>query len=152
VSPVLETSYSIDIVIPAYNEEARLAPTMDRVLDFVRQQAWDAEVIVVDGASRDHTADIVRCYAENNGIVRPLQVPENRDKGYCVRQGMMNAQGRFILFTDADLSSPIEEAPKLLEAPEDGADIAIGSRRMPGLPATALISCCTAPRIACNKK
>jgi glycosyltransferase involved in cell wall biosynthesis len=126
----LNTSYRISIVIPAYNEAPRLGPTLDRVLDFVRKQGWDAEVIVVDDGSRDGTADIVRGYAQNNEIVRLLQNPGNRGKGYSVRNGVMNANGRIILFTDADLSSPIEEAPKLLEVIESGADVAIGSRWM----------------------
>ena len=126
----LNTSYRISIVIPAYNEAPRLGPTLDRVLDFVRKQGWDAEVIVVDDGSRDGTADIVRGYAKNNEIVRLLQNPGNRGKGYSVRNGVMNANGRIILFTDADLSSPIEEAPKLLEVIESGADVAIGSRWM----------------------
>jgi dolichyl-phosphate beta-glucosyltransferase len=126
----LNTSYRISIVIPAYNEAPRLGPTLDRVLDFVRKQGWDAEVIVVDDGSRDGTADIVRGYAKNNEIVRLLQNPGNRGKGYSVRNGVMNANGQIILFTDADLSSPIEEAPKLLEVIESGADVAIGSRWM----------------------
>jgi glycosyltransferase involved in cell wall biosynthesis len=130
VKPILDTSYSISIVIPAYNEELRLGPTLNRVSNFVRQQAWDAEVIVVDDGSRDRTADIVREYAQSDGVVRLLQNPGNRGKGYSVRNGVVNARGRIILFTDADLSSPIEEAPKLLEALENGADIAIGSRWM----------------------
>jgi dolichyl-phosphate beta-glucosyltransferase len=130
VKSTLDTSYNISIVIPAYNEELRLGPTLNRVLDFVRLQAWDAEVIVVDDGSRDDTADIVREYAQSNGIVRLVQNPGNRGKGYSVRNGVLNARGRIILFTDADLSSPIEEASKLLEGLEAGADIAIGSRWM----------------------
>jgi len=130
VKPILDTSYSISIVIPAYNEELRLGPTLNRVSIFVRQQAWDAEVIVVDDGSHDRTADIVREYAQSDGVVRLLQNPGNRGKGYSVRNGVLNARGRIILFTDADLSSPLEEAPKLLEALENGADIAIGSRWM----------------------
>src|ERR1035438_73358 len=73
---------------------------------------------------------MVRDYAKNHGIVRLPEMPQNRGKGYCVRNGVMNAQGRIILFTDADLSSPMEEALKLLERLEAGADIAIGSRWM----------------------
>ena len=126
----MDTSCNISIVIPAYNEEARLGPTLNRVLNFIRLQAWDAEVIVVDDGSRDRTADLVRKYAESDGTIRLVQNPGNRGKGYSVRNGMLNARGRVILFTDADLSSPIEEAPKLLEALEAGADIAIGSRWM----------------------
>jgi dolichyl-phosphate beta-glucosyltransferase len=126
----LETSCDISIVIPAYNEESRLSPTLDRVLNFVRQRVWDAEVIVVDDGSRDRTTDIVRDYAQSDGIVRLIQNPGNRGKGYSVRSGVLNARGKIVLFSDADLSSPIEEAPKLLEALENGADIAIGSRWM----------------------
>jgi glycosyltransferase involved in cell wall biosynthesis len=126
----LNTPYSISIVIPAYNEGARLAATMDRILNFIEQEGWDAEVIVVNDGSSDNTADIVRQYAQKNEIVRLVQNPGNRGKGYSVRNGVMNANGRIILFTDADLSSPIEEAPKLLEAIHSGADVAIGSRWM----------------------
>ncbi len=125
---VLNPSHGITIVIPAYNEAKRLGPTLDRVLDFVRQQAWDAEVIVVDDGSRDGTADLVKAYARKNEIVRLVQNPGNRGKGYSVRNGVLNAQGTIVLFTDADLSSPIEEAPKLLDALNAGADLAIGSR------------------------
>ena len=126
----MNTPSDISIVIPAYNEGARLRPTLERVLNFVRQQAWDAEVIVVDDGSTDNTADIVREYEQSSAIVRLVQNPGNRGKGYSVRSGVMNARGRIILFTDADLSSPIEEAPKLLSEIEAGADVAIGSRWM----------------------
>lgn len=111
---VLKNSCGISIVIPAYNESARLGPTLDRVLDFVRQLAWDAEVIVDDG-SRDRTAGLVRDCARVNPIVQLVQNPGNRGKGYSVRHGVLHAQGAIVLFTDADLSSPIEEAPKLFD-------------------------------------
>lgn len=116
------------IVIPAYNEEERLAPTLDRVLTFAHAHHWNAEIIVVNDGSRDRTAEIVRSYERNTGIVRLLENPGNRGKGYSVRHGVLSAAGEFVLFTDADMSSPIEEAPKLLQALADGADIAIGSR------------------------
>jgi glycosyltransferase involved in cell wall biosynthesis len=118
------------IVIPAYNESARLGGTLERVLAFVRQRNWDVEIIVVNDGSSDDTAEIVRRYARKNEILRLLENPGNRGKGYSVRNGVLHARGAIVLFTDADLSSPIEEAPKLLEALEDGADIAIGSRWM----------------------
>ena len=119
---------NISIVIPAYNEEERLGTTLDRILAFVRSSRWNAEVLVVNDGSRDQTAEIVRSYTQNTGIVRLLENPGNRGKGYSVRNGVLNATGEFVLFTDADMSSPIEEAPKLLEALARGADIAIGSR------------------------
>jgi dolichyl-phosphate beta-glucosyltransferase len=116
------------IVIPAYNEETRLGATLERILAYVRQQGWDAEVIVVNDGSRDNTAGLVREFAEKNPIVRLVENPGNRGKGYSVRHGMLKARGDVVVFSDADLSSPIEEMPKLLDALSQGADIAIGSR------------------------
>jgi dolichyl-phosphate beta-glucosyltransferase len=122
----LEPIYSI--VIPAYNEGARLGATLEKVLAYVRSQQWNAEVIVVNDGSHDNTADIVRSFAEKDAALRLVENPGNRGKGYSVRNGMLNARGRIVLFSDADLSSPIEEAPKLFAALDAGADIAIGSR------------------------
>jgi len=116
------------IVIPAYNEETRLGATLERILAYVRQQGWDAEILVVNDGSRDRTADLVRGSAEKNPIVRLVENPGNRGKGYSVRHGMLKARGDVVVFSDADLSSPIEEMPKLLDALAQGADIAIGSR------------------------
>jgi len=120
------------IVIPAYNESERLGATLDKVLAYLRQQEWDAEVIVVNDGSRDNTAEIVREFARQNPrqnpTVRLVENPGNRGKGYSVRNGILNSRGDVVLFTDADLSSPIEEMPKLLAALASGADIAIGSR------------------------
>jgi dolichyl-phosphate beta-glucosyltransferase len=121
-----DLTYSI--VIPAYNEGQRLGATLEKVLAYVRQQGWDAEVIVVSDGSRDNTTDIVREYAKTNPNLRLLENPGNRGKGFSVRSGILGARGDIILFTDADLSSPIEEMPKLLDALSSGADIAIGSR------------------------
>jgi glycosyltransferase involved in cell wall biosynthesis len=115
-------------VIPAYNESARLGSTLEEVLAYVQKQGWDAEVIVVNDGSRDNTAEIVRAIAAKNPALRLVENPGNHGKGYSVRNGMLNARGRIVLFSDADLSSPIEEAPKLFQALEAGADIAIGSR------------------------
>jgi dolichyl-phosphate beta-glucosyltransferase len=116
------------IVIPAYNEGKRLAPTLEKVLDYVRQQAWDAEIIVVNDGSTDNTAALVQSFAASNPHLRLVENPGNRGKGYSVRHGMLKAQGDVIVFSDADLSSPIDEMPKLLHAINGGADIAIGSR------------------------
>jgi len=116
------------LVIPAYNEGARLAPTLERVLGYIARHECDAEVIVVNDGSRDNTADLVRSFAQNHPGLRLVENPGNRGKGYSVRNGVLHARGRVVLFTDADLSSPIEEVPKLLQALAAGADIAIGSR------------------------
>jgi glycosyltransferase involved in cell wall biosynthesis len=116
------------IIIPAYNEGTRLGTTLDRVLAYLRAQGWDAEVIVVNDGSRDSTADLVRGYARKHPCLRLLENPGNHGKGYSVRNGMLNASGDILLFSDADLSSPIEEAPKLFAALQAGAEVAIGSR------------------------
>lgn len=120
------TTYSI--IIPAYNEGQRLAATLDKVLAYIARQGWTAEVIVVNDGSRDETAGLAREFARRNPVVRLLENPGNRGKGYSVRNGMLHARGDVLLFTDADLSSPIHEAEKLLGAIAGGADAAIGSR------------------------
>jgi dolichyl-phosphate beta-glucosyltransferase len=116
------------IVIPAYNEAARVGATLEKVLAYTTEQGWDAEIIVVNDGSSDNTTEIVHSYAEKNPRLQLLENPGNRGKGYSVRNGMLHAQGEILLFSDADLSSPIEEAEKLFSALENGADIAIGSR------------------------
>jgi len=124
----LKLSPRYSIVIPAYNESTRLGATLEKVLAYVHTHEWDAEVIVVNDGSRDNTADIVRTFARKYPALRLVENPGNRGKGYSVRNGMLNARGRILLFSDADLSSPIEEVPKLLKALDEGADVAIGSR------------------------
>src|SRR5579859_1144421 len=116
------------IIIPAYNECDRLAASLDAILRFVAEQRWQAEVLVVNDGSRDRTAEIVLEYARRDARVHLLENPGNRGKGYSVRNGMKQARGDLLLFTDADLSSPITEAKKLFAALEAGADVAIGSR------------------------
>ena len=116
------------LIIPAYNESARISASLEKVLDYVRQQGWSAEVLVVNDGSRDDTAEVVRRFAAEHSSVRLIENPGNRGKGYSVRNGVLHATADVILFSDADLSSPIEEAPKLLDALRQGADVAIGSR------------------------
>jgi dolichyl-phosphate beta-glucosyltransferase len=116
------------IILPAYNESARTAGTLDKILAHAAQRSWSVEVIVVNDGSSDNTAAIVREYASKHAVLRLLENPGNRGKGYSVRNGMLHARGDILLFSDADLSSPIEEADKLFAAIAQGADIAIGSR------------------------
>ena len=125
-TPLQTPTYSI--VIPAYNEGARLGDTLEKVLAYVARHLSDTEILVVNDGSRDNTAEIVNRFAEKNPALRLIENPGNRGKGYSVRNGMLNARGRVLIFSDADLSSPIEEVTKLLQALNDGADIAIGSR------------------------
>ena len=116
------------IVIPAFNERARIPATMRSVVECVRVRGWSAEVIVVNDGSTDETAALVREFAAYSPEVRLLENPTNRGKGYSVRSGILHALGDVVMFTDADLSSPIEEAQRLFDAIAAGADIAIGSR------------------------
>lgn len=116
------------IVLPAYNEAVRIGVTIDSILAYIRQRGWNAEIIVVNDGSTDDTATIVRSHAQNNPALRLVENPGNRGKGYSVRNGVLRARGEVILFSDADLSSPIAEAEKLFCAISQGADIAIGSR------------------------
>ena len=116
------------IVIPAFNESARILATLEAVVACVRQRGWDAEVLVVNDGSTDGTSRLVLEFARTAMEVRLLENPGNRGKGYSVRSGLLEASGGVVMFTDADMSAPIEEAEQLFAAIERGADIAIGSR------------------------
>jgi glycosyltransferase involved in cell wall biosynthesis len=120
----------LSIVIPAYNESARIEKTLERVMSCVAEQGWDAEVLVVDDGSKDDTASVVKRWMERHPRLHLVQNPGNRGKGYSVRNGLLQAAGDVVMFTDADLSAPMEEAERLLAAIADGADVAIGSRWM----------------------
>jgi glycosyltransferase involved in cell wall biosynthesis len=123
---------SISVVIPAYNEEARLPKTLERVVAYLDAQDFDfREIVVVDDGSSDATVALAERFAAANAGVRVLQNEVNRGKGYSVRSGMMAAAGEWILFTDADLSAPIEQLAILMQAVDsEGADIVIGSRAL----------------------
>ena len=119
---------SYSIVLPAYNESARIRATIEKIIAYGKQRGWRAEVIVVNDGSSDDTAAIVREMAVQHAGLQLLENPGNRGKGYSVRNGMLHANGEVLLFSDADLSSPIAEADKLFAALERGAAVAIGSR------------------------
>jgi dolichyl-phosphate beta-glucosyltransferase len=118
----------ISIIIPAYNESARISNALTEVVSCVRERAWHAEILVVNDGSTDRTVDIVQEFSQKNPEVRLLDNFRNRGKGYSVRNGMLHAVGDMVMFTDADLSAPMQEAELLFDALRDGADIAIGSR------------------------
>lgn len=121
---------SLSIVIPAYNEEQRLPATLRAIAAYLETKPLDfVEILAVDDGSRDRTAAVVREAAAADARIRLLQNPGNRGKGYAVRHGMREARGEWILFTDADLSAPIEDLDRLEQAVQRGnADGAIGSR------------------------
>ena len=123
----------ISYVVPAYNEQGRIAPTLDAALQHLRDTGMAGEIIVVDDGSTDGTADLVADYAATHPRVRLLRNDANRGKGYSVRRGALDAEGEVVLFTDADGSTPMSETPKLLAPIAAGeADVAIGSRELPG--------------------
>ena len=123
---------SISIIIPAFNEQGRLPDTLRRVEQYLQETAWDFhETLVVDDGSTDGTVDAAMRFAHANPNIRVLRNPGNRGKGYSVRHGMLEAKGEWRLFSDADLSTPIEELEKLWCAVAEGNDeIAIGSRAL----------------------
>ncbi len=118
------------MIIPAYNEESRLPDTIRKVTEYVNRLGLEfAEIVIVDDGSTDRTLALAQEFAQSHPNVRALQNPGNRGKGYAVRHGMLAARGEWRLFTDADLSTPIEEFTKLGRAAERaGAGVAIGSR------------------------
>lgn len=123
---------TLSVVIPAYNEETRLGATLDRITAFLMANAAArSEIVVVDDGSADATAALVERYSATHPFVRLLKNPGNRGKGYAVRHGMLEARGDWVLFSDADMSTPIEEVDRLIAAAERaGAAIAIGSRAL----------------------
>jgi len=122
------TYLKYSIIIPAYNEGERIAGSLGKILAYAGSRGWQGEILVVNDGSSDDTPALVEEFAKKHAEVKLLQNPGNRGKGYSVRNGMLQATGEMLLFTDADLSSPIAEASKLFGAIEQGADVAIGSR------------------------
>jgi len=117
----------LSVVIPAYNEAGRLPRTLERVNAFLRGFGASHEVLVADDGSADDTARVAR---EAGATV--LRDERNHGKGHAVRRGMLAARGRRRLMTDADLSTPIEELPRMLERMDQGFDVVIASRALPG--------------------
>ena len=123
---------SISIVIPAFNEQVRLPDTLRRVERYLQDTDWAFhEILVVDDGSTDGTFDAAAAFAAANPNIRVLRNPGNRGKGFSVRHGMLEARGEWRLFSDADLSTPIEELEKLWRAVlQSNNEIAIGSRAL----------------------
>jgi dolichyl-phosphate beta-glucosyltransferase len=121
------TDPDLSIVIPAFNEELRLPQTLESVAAYIKSRGRTVEVLVVDDGSRDGTAAVAESFRGKIPALRVVRNGINRGKGYSVRRGVQEARGRVVLFTDADLSAPIEEADKLVDALQQF-DVAIGSR------------------------
>jgi glycosyltransferase involved in cell wall biosynthesis len=117
----------LSIVVPAFNEAARIGESIDKIDNFMRRSRISCELIIVDDGSHDNTADVIR-KTQVKGL-RLIRNDHNHGKGYTVRQGVLAASGQYVLFTDADLSAPIEEVDKLLDiAVNEGVEVVIGSR------------------------
>lgn len=134
-TPVLDEAWVPDlvdfsVVIPAYNEEQRLPKTLLSVLNYIRTRKETFEVIVVDDGSSDGTAAVIRQFERLSPVVRLLSYGHNRGKGYAVRFGVLNSNGRLVLFSDADGATPIEELERLKSAINLGADLVIASRAL----------------------
>ena len=122
----------LSIVVPAYNEEQRLGASLKRMLAYFDSQSYAFEILVVDDGSTDGTCSVVETIAGCRSQVRLLHYEKNQGKGHAVRYGMLRAVGPRVLFSDADLATPIEEVEKLLARLDEGCDVAIGSRDVPG--------------------
>jgi dolichyl-phosphate beta-glucosyltransferase len=117
----------LSIIVPAFNEAARISGSIQKIQAYMHRSRIACELIVVDDGSADNTADVLKTTHVKD--MRVVRNDVNHGKGYAVRQGVLAASGQYVLFTDADLSAPIEEADKLLEvAVNEGVDIVIGSR------------------------
>ena len=121
---------TISMVIPAYNEEERILPTLLSALEYFHRTGHSHEIIVVDDGSQDETASLVQQFRKRFPSITLIRLPHNMGKGAAVRTGIRNATGNFIIYNDADGSTPASEIERLLAAIEQGADVAIGSRAL----------------------
>lgn len=122
----------LSIVIPVYNEEKRIGPSLQKILAYLENQPYTREFILVDDGSRDGGIALARSVLQGKEQCRVVDYGSNRGKGYALKRGMLASQGRYVLFTDADLSTPIEELDKIWPWFAEGYDIVQGSRKMPG--------------------
>jgi len=126
----------ISIIIPAFNESARILPSLRKLDEYLRDHFRDFELIVVNDGSSDNTEDVVLRANEEMPSINYSGYKENKGKGYAIRQGVALSTGDILLVSDADLSTPIEEVEKLLVPYDDGCHVVIGSR---GLDASSIM-------------
>ena len=131
LSPLNSVNLKVSVIVPAYNEERRITPTLNDIISFLEKRKEQYEIIVVDDGSKDQTSSIVNAIRQNNPRVSLLKFNNNHGKGFAVRAGMLKAQGQYLIFTDADGATPFQEINRLEQALHNGADIAIGSRAIP---------------------
>ena len=128
---MIQHELEISVVVPAYNEGERIAPTLRDVCSFLGNERYRYEVIVVDDGSRDGTFDVVRDIAHEIPQIKIHRHPKNLGKGMAVKSGFLAARGQYVFFSDADHSTPIQELPKILSFAHDGYDLVMASRALP---------------------
>ncbi|SRR5579885_3011312 len=122
--------YDVSVIIPAYNDERRLPPTLEKVIAFLQTQAYSSEIIVVTDGSTDRTAQVAEAFSSKFPDLKVVSFPFNKGKGFGVKEGMKAATGKYRLFMDADSATPIEFLAPFLDEMKKGNDIVIGSRAM----------------------
>ncbi len=120
----------LSIIIPAYNEESHITLCAQTVLSFFENRSESIEVLIVDDGSDDGTLEVIRKLSQTNAVVHALTNGKNRGKGFTVRHGVLESKGEVVLFTDVDLSTPIQEYDRLRKHLDQGYDIAFGSRAL----------------------
>lgn len=125
-----ENDVYLSIVIPAYNEEKRIGNTLDNIINYLNKKDYKSEIIVVVDGSTDSTMNVIKEFGRKDSRIKATENKITRGKGYSVKKGMLETNGKFALFTDADLSTPISEVEKLIHWLEKGYDVAIGSRSL----------------------
>jgi len=120
----------ISIIIPVYNEEKRITHSIERIWRYFKKKSILFEIIIVDDGSKDRTEEIIKKFKENKENVKYIKYGENRGKGAAIREGVFTAEGKYILFSDADLSTPIEEFEKFYHYAKKNFDVVIGTRRV----------------------
>ena len=118
----------LSVIIPAYNEEKRLPRTLKDISEYLSQQDYDSEILVVSDGSTDKTVEVVKNLMPPIKNLKILDFEQNQGKGFAVRQGMLKAKGNYRLFTDADNSTSIDQVEKMWSYFEKGDDVVIGSR------------------------
>ncbi len=126
------STLTLSVVIPAFNEEARIGASLEKIRTYLGSKPFDAEIIVVDDGSTDRTSGAAERALAGMEYARIIRLEKNHGKGFAVKTGVLASSGSAVLFSDADLSTPIEEADRFLAKLDEGFDVVIGSRAIPG--------------------